>query len=311
MRQPAVSIIMPAFNCSRTIAASIRSVTVQTFEDWELVIIDDGSSDDTRFLAESIALHDQRIRVESQKNAGPSAARNKGISLASAPLIAFLDSDDLWAAERLQGIVARFAREPETGVLFTRVRFIDDNSELPGRVSDHVADLSAEKLLGENPVCTTSNIACRARVIGDVGDFAKGLNFAEDQEWLLRVAMCGRWAIRGIDEEWLFYRSSAESQSADLEAMRRGWLTMIESAQQTGAGLSRQSISRAHGPFYRYLARRALRMRKPHQSIRYLAHGVKADPGLMLREPRRTALTATGALLSLLPSNTIRGLVEK
>ena len=310
MGQPAISIIMPAFNCSRTIAASIRSVIAQTFENWELIIIDDGSSDDTRFLAESIALHDERICVESQNNAGPSAARNNGISLASARLIAFLDSDDLWATDRLRGVVDRFAREPETGVLFSRVRFIDASSDTPGRLSDHVADLSAEKLLGENPVCTTSNIACRARVIRDVGDFAKGLNFAEDQEWLLRVAMCGRWAIRGIDEEWLFYRSSAESQSADLEAMRRGWLTLIERAQQHGAGLSAQSIRRAHGPFYRYLARRALRMRKPLHSIRYLAHGLKADPGLLLREPRRTVLTAMGAFLSFLPSKTIRGLVE-
>ncbi|MEM5518041.1 glycosyltransferase family 2 protein [Henriciella sp. AS95] len=311
MHPPSVSIIMPAYNCERTIAASIRSVTDQTFEDWELIIIDDGSSDDTLILADSFSLLDCRIRVMRQQNAGPSAARNYGISLASAPVVAFLDSDDLWAPERLQGLLDRFSREPDTGVLFTRVRFIDDVSDLPGRISDHVPELDAERLLGENPVCTTSNIACRAEVLCDVGLFSHGLNFAEDQEWLLRVAMDGRWAIRGIDKEWLFYRSSAESQSADLDAMRRGWLTMIERATQHGTGPSRQAIRRAHGPFYRYLARRALRMRSPFQSIGYLAQGLVADPGLLLREPRRTVLTGLGAFLSFLPSNTIRGFVEK
>ena len=311
MRQPSVSVIMPAYNCSRTIAASISSVTNQTLQDWELIIIDDGSSDDSLFLAESIALSDQRLRVVRQNNAGPSAARNHGIFLASAPVIAFLDADDLWAPERLQGILDRFSCEPETGVLFSRVRFIDDNSGKPGRLSDHVPTLDAKRLLGENPVCTTSNIACRAAVIRDIGPFSRGLNFAEDQEWLLRVAMSGLWAIHGMDEEWLFYRSSAQSQSADLDAMRRGWRTMIERAVQHGSSLPRRAIRRAHGPFYRYLARRALRMRRPARSIAYLSQGLMVDPGLLLREPMRTGLTALGALLSFLPSRTIRELVEK
>lgn len=311
MPQPSASVVMPAYNCAGTIAASIRSVTAQTLTEWELIIVDDGSSDDTLLLAKSIALLDQRIRIVSQQNAGPSAARNQGIALASAPIIAFLDADDLWAPERLAAIVERFSEEPKAGVLFTRVRFVDEHSGAPGRLSEHVAKLSAQTLLGENPVCTTSNIACRAEVMRDVGLFSHGLNFAEDQEWLLRVAASGRWAICGIDEEWLFYRSGAQSQSADLNAMRLGWLTMIERAKDYGGGLSPRSVRRAYGPFYRYLARRALRLRRPLQSFDFLARGLVADPGLLLREPRRTVLTALGICLSFLPSNTIRGLVEK
>tara|TARA_B100000949_G_C14277667_1_gene450301 strand:- start:446 stop:1378 length:933 start_codon:yes stop_codon:yes gene_type:complete len=310
MARPFVSIVMPAYNCGETITASIASVQSQTCADWELIIIDDGSSDQTADLVRALAREDSRLRLFTQPNSGPSRARNNGIRLANGQYVAFLDADDLWAPERLRGMLNAFDANPAAGVLFSRVRFVDETGSECGRLSDHVSQLTAGHLLGENPVCSTSNIICKAEVLSWVGYFSPDLNFAEDQEWLLRVALDGKWTICGVDREWLFYRTRPDSQSTDLKAMRSGWMTMVQRAHRFGE-LSPDTIRHAYGPFHRYLARRALRMGKPVSAAGFLAQACLTDPGLIIREPRRTLLTALGAAALFIPSTTIRELVAK
>lgn len=98
-----VSIITPVFNSERYIAQTIESVIRQTFTDWELIIVDDASQDNSRKLIEKYIRHDRRIRLVClEKNYGAGAARNKGIALADGRFIAFLDSDDLWEPQKLE-----------------------------------------------------------------------------------------------------------------------------------------------------------------------------------------------------------------
>ncbi|MEL6956941.1 MAG: glycosyltransferase family 2 protein, partial [Pseudomonadota bacterium] len=163
----------------------------------------------------------------------------------------------------------------------------------------------------ENAVCSTSNIVCRRAVFEETGGFADGLNHAEDQDWLLRVALQGRWQIRGIDAEWFFYRSSEASQSADLEAMRRGWAEMVSRAKQAFPEAAELAARRAHGPIHRQLARRALRMGQPAAAFRYLWIALSRDPLLLARQPKRTLLTLAGACLSLIPHPKLKELVAQ
>ena len=111
-RRPTVSIIMPAYRARDTIAESIRSVQAQTLNQWELIIVDDGSPDDTAEVAKDMTQSDPRVCVVQRCNRGPSIARNSGVDLARAENIAFLDADDLWAPERLAGMVEMFAQNP-------------------------------------------------------------------------------------------------------------------------------------------------------------------------------------------------------
>ena len=98
-----VSVIMPAYNCAEYIGDSIRSVQAQTYTDWELIIADDNSKDDTVRIVKKFADADSRIvLIESQENLGPAGARNKAIEAASGTYMAFLDSDDIWHAEKLE-----------------------------------------------------------------------------------------------------------------------------------------------------------------------------------------------------------------
>ena len=310
-QQPAVSIIMPAYNAQATIAASIQSVQAQTLKNWELIIVDDGSDDQTAEIASVIAQQDSRICVVQRPNRGPSIARNTGVDLAQAHVIAFLDADDLWAAERLTGMLVKFRDEPGAGVLFSRTRFIDADTLEPGTLTPFAQQLSASDIMSENALCSTSNIVCLKRVFEDTGGFTPGLNYAEDQDWLLRVALEGKWQIMGVDEEWFFYRSARESQSADLDAMRRGWFRMVEAAKIDFPEKTDRAIKRAFGPIHRQLARRALRMGQSSQALFYLMIALRRDPLLLLRQPKRTGLTLIGTLLSFIPHSKLKELVAR
>ncbi|MEO0785604.1 MAG: glycosyltransferase, partial [Pseudomonadota bacterium] len=225
--------------------------------------------------------------------------------------LAFLDADDFWAPERLDGMLAALVSYPRAGVLFSRTRFVDADTLKPGTLTPHDAFLTAADIMAENAVCSTSNIVCRRAVFEETGGFADGLNHAEDQDWLLRVALQGRWQIRGIDAEWFFYRSSEASQSADLEAMRRGWAEMVSRAKQDFPVAVKNAARRAHGPIHRQLARRALRMGQPAAAFRYLWIALSRDPLLLARQPKRTLLTLAGACLSLIPHPKLKELVAQ
>ncbi|MCI4643608.1 MAG: glycosyltransferase [Hyphomonadaceae bacterium] len=302
---------MPAYRAVSTLRQSVESVRAQTLADWELIIIDDGSPDETAACATQLAQEDSRIRVIRQRNAGPSAARNRGVRLARGDILAFLDADDLWSPERLAGMVAFLRAHPATGVAFSRTRFFDANTGASGTLTPHVAMLSAADLLAENKVCSTSNLVCRAQVFRQCGGFEHGLHFAEDQDWLVRVALDGRWQIQGVDAEWFFYRSSPDSLSADLGAMRRGWGELVKRASATHPLAAERAARAAYGPFHRYLARRALRLRQPLRALSLLSTALRRDPGLILREPKRTLFTVLGACIALAPVPALKELVAK
>lgn len=125
--KPKISIVMPCYNAAAHVGRAIDSVEAQDFTDWELIAIDDGSSDGT--LAELQRCDQPRMRVVSQRNAGVSAARNAGIALARGTYMAFLDSDDEWDPSFLGRMVAALAADPEAGLVYCGWR----NVGLPGR----------------------------------------------------------------------------------------------------------------------------------------------------------------------------------
>src|SRR6266566_518104 len=113
-QMPEVSVVIPAFNAGRTITAALQSVFAQTYRRYEVIVVDDGSADDT---ALRVAEWGSRIQYVRQANGGPGAARNEGIRRARGRLIAFLDADDVWLPRKLQRQMAYFDRFPETGLL--------------------------------------------------------------------------------------------------------------------------------------------------------------------------------------------------
>jgi glycosyltransferase involved in cell wall biosynthesis len=123
---PTVSVVVSAYNYGRFLAAALQSVLAQSFQDFEVIVIDDGSDDNTPEVAASF-LHDPRIRYHRTERQGVSKAKNTGIGLATAPLIAFLDADDLWLSLKLERQLALLAKNPQLGVVYSRKFLMDQN----------------------------------------------------------------------------------------------------------------------------------------------------------------------------------------
>jgi glycosyltransferase involved in cell wall biosynthesis len=196
--RPAFSVVIPAFNAQDTLAASMRSVLQQTERDLELVLIDDGSTDDTLAIARSFA--DPRVTVATQPNAGLPAARNSGISRARAPIVAFLDSDDLLLPSYLQVVKETFAADPEADFVYCDAWTFDDRTRrVRRRTTAHYqhppqpppasATLMFRELLLRNFIIIP--VAVRRNVIVAAGLFDEKMTSAEDWDMWLRLSAAG------------------------------------------------------------------------------------------------------------------------
>ena len=302
---PHVSVVMPAYRAAETLKVAAGSVLCQDIAALELLIVDDGSPDLTAAVADEIAAGDKRVRVIRQSNAGPSAARNRGIAEARAPLIAFLDADDRWQPSCLTAHLAAFAADPALGISFARVRFCDPQLRPTSVVSASHGALRLADVLGENPACTTSSIVVRRPVLEAAGIFDTSLTHAEDQEFLARVIATTDWRVSGLDSVLVDYRTSPNGLSSDLSAMETGWHRLMDSIRTRAPGPLAAAEPQARALFYRYLARRALRVGAPPRiALAALRTAGRASTRTLLtHQPRRTALTLVGTLAALLPGN--------
>ncbi len=285
MNTPTFSVIIPAFNAMATLRSTVQSVLDQSFADFEVIIVDDGSLDKTARLAVAIASEDRRVRTILCSNGGVSKARNIGTAHSKGRLLAFLDADDQWAADKLAHHHIAHTRAPALNASFARVEFCSDQpgAMSAGRTVSSVATghLSIADVVVENPICTTSNFVITREAFQRLGGFDETLRYAEDQEILVRLVSHGG-ALRGIDEPLVRYRMNENGLSCDFEAMLDGWRSFA------GAWLSAQELAQAEATYCRYLARRALRSGADMSVARRLAsRGLKADrDGFMSAGPR-------------------------
>ncbi|MEO0425620.1 MAG: glycosyltransferase [Pseudomonadota bacterium] len=291
-----VSIIMPVHNAQATLDDSIRSVLAQDYAEWELLIVDDGSTDDSIAIALEAARHDQRICVLSQENGGPSTARNLGLRHANGEIIAFLDADDLWQHDKLATHISLFNFRPEIDMSFARIQPIDGNGKPCARRSRMPrGPLALEALLASNPACTSSNLVARKRLMDRIGGFDERLHHAEDQELMVRALMRGA-RIEAINCTLVRYRVSTDSASANLEAMLSGWQRMIAAIP----GLDGTTLAQAQATYHRYLARQALRTGRPlREAFAHLRRALAPRPSDASPLVQRSALGSLAHALRL------------
>ena len=293
---PRFSIVMPCFNAAQTLPQTLASIAAQSFDDWELICIDDGATDATAEILAQHASRDPRIIVARNPAKGPSSARNHAAEvLASGEIIAFCDADDVWHQAKLADLDASF-RRGTADVLFGQIGFFaTDPDKLTTLSTVPAAPLDIATLLGENPVCTLSNVSIRRASFLRFGGFDTGIVHNEDLEWLIRLAGQGA-EIRGIDRFHVWYRASLNGLSSDLVRMAAGRAHAIA----TAAGFGVTPLPRAEAVHHRYLARRALRLGLPRRTAaRYALQGLLTSPRGFMSPPRRGAMTLTAALSNL------------
>jgi glycosyltransferase involved in cell wall biosynthesis len=296
---PAVAVIVPAYQAAATLPATLDSALAQSVRDFELVVVDDGSSDTTAAVVSAYAREDSRVRLIKQPNAGVSAARNAGLLATRAPLVAFLDADDLWPPEHLAlhtGVLARAGAQVPM-LSFSVARFIDAAGRTVGHANPRLTHLDAAALLAGNPTTTTSTWVTRRSVFERVGLFDATLRRSEDQEWLVRAALSGV-RIQGTAMTEVAYRTSSAGLAGDLEAMRTGFLAMLARIERLAPALVAAHGPAAQAAEARYLARQALRLCLPRAiARRYLLDALRTDPTLLLTQPYGTWGTLAAACL--------------
>ena len=222
MREPLISVVMPVFNVERYIEEAVGSVTAQTYENFELLIVEDCSTDHTGMILGTF--RDPRIRViQNDRNRGISYSRMKGISEAKGDWIAFLDGDDRWDATKLEKQVKRMNEIPDPVLLYTGSAFMNDSGEMLAYTMEVPEKITYEELLKQNLI-SCSSVLVKKEMIRKYS-FPDQPVIHEDFAVWLGILKEVKYAY-GVNEPLLIYRLARNSKSSNkLKAARMNWNT--------------------------------------------------------------------------------------
>lgn len=210
---PLISVIIPVYNGAAFLADAIASVRAQAYRSLEVIVVDDGSTDQTARVVQTLGAD---LRYIYQPNQGPAAARNRGLALAQGELIAFLDADDLWPADKLVQQAAYLAADAQVQVVWGNTQvclYQPDGTPMPSP--------SRTPLLG--------SLLCRRSVFHQVGNFEATLRLGEDIDWLRRLMATGL-VVQLSPHLALYYRLRPGSLTYGRPLQELGWFTIVRQA---------------------------------------------------------------------------------
>lgn len=229
---PTVSVVIPCFNYGRFLRDAVASVRAQTFADHEILVVDDGSTDDTEAVARDLG---GAVRYLRQANQGPSAARNTGIAAARGRYIGFLDADDTWHPEKLARQVQILERRPEVVFVYTDSTYFDGATGREiGRHGERFAHHHGRVLgwlIEAGNFIPSPTPLVRRTALDEVGGFDAALRSAED--WDLWVRLAARGEIAYVHEPLARYRLHGAQASRNVDALRDGQLRVLKKALAT------------------------------------------------------------------------------
>jgi glycosyltransferase involved in cell wall biosynthesis len=278
--QPKVSIIIPCYNMARYLGEALSSALGQTFPYFELLIIDDGSTDATPEIASGI-LADRRVRYIRQDNMGLSAARNKGIALSRGEFIALLDADDIWEPEKLAVQLSMFDTMPQCGLVFTDFSTFDEHGiialEKNSVILDNLDHLDFETLFSRNNFIYPSTVMIRREMFDSAGPFDVSLKSAEDYDMWLRIAQVSR--LVGIGLRLAKIRQHGDNMSRNIRRMLDNEIAVIEKYESIVG--KRKTRKRAAKVYY-LNADRLVHSGRRFDALKLLLRGILIDPSLYL-----------------------------
>ncbi|MGB0695892.1 MAG: glycosyltransferase family 2 protein [Rhodospirillaceae bacterium] len=303
---PRASIVVPAYNVAHCIAETLTSLLAQTERDFEIVVVNDGSTDDT--LAVVRRFDDPRIRIVNQRNRGLAGARNTGIAESRAPVIGFCDSDDLWLPTKLAQHLAHLDANPEVGLSFAGSRLIDqDGNRLPVCQRPRLRDITVGHIFRRNPIGNGSvavfrREALQAIAFRPVGETERDWYFdetfrqSEDIECWMRFALTTDWTVEGIPGLLTEYRIDSRGLSANIDRQLRQWERMVAKLSAIAPDVIRTIAPAARAYQYRYLCRRAVMMGEGPKALRLAIAALRSSRHPLWAEPIKTVTTLAAAL---------------
>jgi glycosyltransferase involved in cell wall biosynthesis len=277
-----VAVILPCYNHAHYLPQALASVLAETRPADDIVVVDDGSTDDTAAVAADFA---PRVRYVHRPNGGLSAARNTGIAATSAELLAFLDADDLWTPDFLATLVPVLQRSPQLGAVHGGAGFIDAEGqplaqqatrvEPPDRVHDALID---------GDYFPAHAVLVRRTAFDTVGTFDESLNASEDWDMWLRIS--ARFAFGGVPDIVALYRMHGDNMSKDLGRMHASQLAVVrknfgpEDGEPDTWPVDRR---RAYAGIYFWRAMAQNRHGRPAEGRGDLRHAAELWPALVTR----------------------------
>lgn len=298
--QPEVSVLLPTYNVAPFIGAAIESILEQDFRDFELIMMDDGSSDRTVEVA--LGYEDSRITVHRREHCGPTQMMNEGIDLAGGRLVAFLDGDDTWAPTKLTRHVEVMTADSGLDMTFCRSRMIDEQGKSLRVTSPRWSGvLSYQDLLVSNPAANGSSVVAVRDALLQAGKFDTAFAASYDHELWLRLALLRPDNIICIPKLLTYYRRRSGQITANPLVMKKGWQQLMDKHRQINPEIVNDLEPKSRSNVCRYLAAIAYENGEARLGLRYIMDSLRSSPWLFLRTWRSYLVTA--ALLA-------RGLVH-
>ncbi|WP_404786460.1 glycosyltransferase family 2 protein [Altericista sp. CCNU0014] len=280
---PLVSVIIPAYNAEVFIARTLQSVLAQTYRHLEVLVVDDGSTDRTAAIVESIARQDRRAILLQQENAGVAAARNLALARAKGALIAPIDADDLWFPENLEKQVNCLMRASESvGLIYSWSVDIDE-ADLPSG-GFHAAQIEGAvyaTLICHNFIGNASATLMRRTCIESVGGYRcefKQQNAQGCEDWDLYLRIAERYQFGVVPEFLVGYRKISDSMSRDYGTMARSQQLMLQTIRQNHPEIPGFLYCLSRSSFYLYLAHQSDTSGNARVTLFWLRQAVKVDP---------------------------------
>lgn len=281
MSAPLFSVVIPAYNAARTLEATVRSAANQTVRDLEIVIVDDGSRDDTLAVARAIA--EPRVRVLTQPNGGAAAARNTGIEAATGKYVALLDADDLWVPAKLERQLEVLESGGSTHASQCGAYFVNNELQV---LSVHPCPEGpqplVDTLLFKNLPAFLSALVVRRDRLVEVGMFDTALEILEEWDMALKMSrFCGMW---NVEEPLVLYRVHAGNRHRNVDIHIKPGLLILQRlfAEPSLPPEIRRMRARIYGTFYRTLAGGYFNAGQLPQFARWSAASFAMDPAQLL-----------------------------
>lgn len=313
-----LSVVVPNFDTAAFVPDAIASILAQTMPDLELVVVDDGSNDDS--LQRILACTDPRLTVVRQRNRGLAGARNTGIVHSRASTIGFCDSDDVWHPEKAARQLAVMDREPDVGLTFSHSMYLTQEGEPTGQLLlSRCAQPTVRDLIARNHVGNGSTPVVRRACFARAGLFDEDLAAGcEDFEMWVRIACLSGMTVRLVPEVLTGYRIRWSSGSMTFDRFLSGHHLAIERVRSYVPGFTERNARRSNAEHLRIASRKAFSAGRPDLSREYLLRALRTYPSLVLRDVRALGMVALhaaslpvpGALRQRVYDAAIRGLTR-
>lgn len=309
---PLASVIVPTYNAQETIGETLESIFAQTFTDFELIVVNDGSTDNTLKIVSGY--EDARLKVFSYPNAGVAASRNRGVAQAGGSYISFLDADDLWTPDKLEAQIEALENNSQAAVAYSWTDYIDHSGRFIDR--DQRVTFSGNvlrELLVRDFLESASNVMIRRQAFLDSGGFDESLSGAADWDLFLRLAAnCSFVAVPRLG---ILYRLGGNSMSADLSMQERECLQVLEQAYEQASESLQTLKKHSFAYLYQYLGFKVMQgqlsRKKGLSALSYFKRAVNYNPVLLGQQPRVTLAVFTKILAALLVPAQSQQLIDR